>query len=59
MEQAVLDHKIPNTYILRPSLIMGERGGTHCHRPWLDGLVNREREIVDSSGGGGISGEPE
>ena len=25
MEQAVLDQKIPNTYILRPSLIMGER----------------------------------
>jgi len=26
MEQAVLDQKIPNTYILRPSLILGERG---------------------------------
>lgn len=25
MEQAVLDQKIPNTYILRPSLILGER----------------------------------
>jgi uncharacterized protein YbjT (DUF2867 family) len=25
MEQAVLNQKIPNTYILRPSLIMGER----------------------------------
>ena len=25
MEQAVLDQKIPNTYILRPSLIIGER----------------------------------
>ncbi len=26
MEQAVLDQKIPNTYILRPSLILGDRG---------------------------------
>jgi uncharacterized protein YbjT (DUF2867 family) len=26
MEQAVLSQKIPNTYILRPSLILGERG---------------------------------
>jgi uncharacterized protein YbjT (DUF2867 family) len=26
MEQAVLDQKIPNTFILRPSLILGERG---------------------------------
>lgn len=26
MEQAVLDQKIPHTYILRPSLILGERG---------------------------------
>jgi len=26
MEQAVLDQKIDNTYILRPSLILGERG---------------------------------
>lgn len=26
MEQAVLNQKIPNTYILRPSLILGERG---------------------------------
>jgi hypothetical protein len=25
MEQAVLNQKIPNTYILRPSLILGER----------------------------------
>lgn len=25
MEQAVLNHKIPNTYILRPSLILGDR----------------------------------
>ena len=25
MEQAVLDQKIPNTYILRPSLILGDR----------------------------------
>ena len=25
MEQAVLSQKIPNTYILRPSLILGER----------------------------------
>ncbi len=26
MEQAVLDQKIPHTYILQPSLILGERG---------------------------------